>query len=274
MAGGDYAVACAELSESEDLDPQVGTALNLAYCYEQLGRTASAWSTWLKAASEATAKGQTERADVASVRAALLQKRLVHLTVTVKPQRARQRIQVTIDRAPLAPTDWGVPLPQDPGDHELVATADGFRPWRSRCTVATGAEPTVVVPELEPITSTASDRASAWEGVALATGAVGAATVAVGAGFGIAAVINRSASNAQGECAAAGCNQTGLAERSRAHDDALVAEWTLAAGGVALAAGAIVYYVLRSNHAAPRAAWSAGVSPSATGATVILGAEW
>ena len=69
MARNEYAVACDELRESDDLDPQVGTELNLAYCYEQIGRTASAWSTWLKAAAAATAKGETERADVASVRA-------------------------------------------------------------------------------------------------------------------------------------------------------------------------------------------------------------
>jgi hypothetical protein len=281
LAAGDYAVACAELRESENLDPQVGTALNLAYCYEQLGRTASAWSTWLEAAAAATAKGQTERADVASVRAALLKTRLLHLTITVRPQRARERIRITVDSAPVPPDQWGAQVPEDPGDHELVATADGFRSWHSRFSVGTGTEPTIAVPELEPIAPVrdarpANDGPSVGESVALATGALGAASVVVGGGFGIAALVRRGASNSRSECVpTVGCNGAGLVDRARARDDAMIADWTLGVGGAVVVASAIAYVILLRTHAPARAAsWSTGVFPSRTGASLMFRAEW
>jgi hypothetical protein len=276
MASGDYPVACAELAESEDLDPQVGTALNLAYCYEHLGRTSTAWSVWQMAAAAATAKGETERAAVASVRAAVLQARLLHVTVAVQAQPARDRIHLAIDHVPLPPEKWGLPVPEDPGDHELLASAEGFRPWRLTCLVTAGAEPTILVPRLEPIAprdSSAASHSPPVSAVLWATGAAGVATAAIGAGFLIAAEINEHASNSDRRCVQNSCNDTGLAERSRAHDDSLVAPWTLAAGGVVVVASAVTYLVLRSTNQASRRTW-ASVAPSTAGVALVFGRNW
>src|SRR5207253_6185885 len=120
---------------------QVGTAMNLAYCYERMGRTATAWSMWLQAAAAAAAKGQIERHDIAVGRASQLQAQLRHATVLVKPQSARQAIRIAIDRAPLPRTEWGLPVPLDPGKHELAAVADGFRGWNHEFVVSDGVEP-------------------------------------------------------------------------------------------------------------------------------------
>src|SRR6188508_1232334 len=60
VAEGKTAEGCAKFAESQALDPGVGTLLNLARCYERIGRTASAWTTYREAASRAQAAGQLQ----------------------------------------------------------------------------------------------------------------------------------------------------------------------------------------------------------------------
>src|SRR5258707_8791401 len=76
LEAGKYAEACQKLADSQKLDPGVGTLLNLAQCYEKLGRTATAWATYHEALAGARASGPVEREKRASRRAEALENRL------------------------------------------------------------------------------------------------------------------------------------------------------------------------------------------------------
>src|SRR5882757_8415497 len=83
MAQGKYEQACPKLEESLKLDAGIGTAFNLADCWEHVGKTASAWARFLDVATAAKNAGQADREKVARARAASLEPHLPRLTITV-----------------------------------------------------------------------------------------------------------------------------------------------------------------------------------------------
>src|SRR5690606_7586735 len=82
-----YAEACDKLAGSQELDPALGTMLYLADCYEQAGRTASAWALFRQASESAKHAGQAERERIAAERASSLAQRLSKLELKVAPGR-------------------------------------------------------------------------------------------------------------------------------------------------------------------------------------------
>ena len=79
-AAGDYARACAKFEAADRLTGWLGVELNLADCYTRVGRTASAWVIWRKAAAKAEAQ-HDERASYARARAEQLEPMLARLSV-------------------------------------------------------------------------------------------------------------------------------------------------------------------------------------------------
>src|SRR5690606_16859153 len=73
--------ACEKFRASQQLDAGLGTMLYLADCYEQAGRTASAWAVFKEAASVAASRGETSREEIARVRAEALEARLSHVII-------------------------------------------------------------------------------------------------------------------------------------------------------------------------------------------------
>src|SRR3954464_13366254 len=141
MQASDFAKACGLLERSQHIDPAVGTLLYLAECYEKSGRTASAWATFREAASSAAARGETERARVASARADRLQPTLSKLTIRVAPETARiNGLHVTRDNTTLASALFDVAIPVDPGKYHVIASADGYQPFETDVEVAASGE--------------------------------------------------------------------------------------------------------------------------------------
>lgn len=155
MGQGRFAEACPKLEASYQLEPAVGTLLNLGDCFERVGRTASAWIRFRDAAAMAATQGQREREGVARQRAAALEPRLCRLVIK-EGARPRADLAVTRDGAPVARAALGIPVPVDPGAHTVEATAPGSSPFAAQIEVRPpgggGACPTAVVeiPELAP----------------------------------------------------------------------------------------------------------------------------
>lgn len=123
----DYDTACARFSESQKLDPAVGTLLNLGLCYKQAGRTASAWTTYREAAALSRSLGQEQREELARKEAKDLEARLVRLIVEVSDQaKAVPDLEISRNGKPLARQMWGIPLAIDPGEVTIVAVAEGY----------------------------------------------------------------------------------------------------------------------------------------------------
>jgi serine/threonine-protein kinase len=149
LEAGRYPEACEKLAASQHLDPAVGTLVNLAHCYEKVGRTATAWETYREAARAAHQAGQTERERTASKSADALEPALPRLTVQVTPQRGDVKPDVTRDGVSVVPEIWGTAVPVDPGDHTLAASAPNRKPWTMTIHVGPRGQETVSVPALE-----------------------------------------------------------------------------------------------------------------------------
>lgn len=153
LAAGNVVGACPKYAESQRLDPQLGTLLHLANCYEKEGKTASAWSGF-KEATELAAKRKDPRQATARARAASLEPRLSKIIVTVAAG-APSEIDVRQDGQVVRRAAWGSAVPVDPGAHTIVARATGYKTWEMKVEVrVAGAVSTIKVPELEPLPKT------------------------------------------------------------------------------------------------------------------------
>jgi hypothetical protein len=266
---GKYPEACPKFADSEKLDASPATLLNLAYCLEKLGRTATAWATFKQAGSLASAAGRNDYVATADHRADALLGKLARLIVNVP--HSPVGMVVKRDDAVLEHSEWGSAIPIDAGPHLLLATAPGYAPWTSSVDIAQdGLELTVVVPQLEalPVSPTAPpsaerapaptpeaiplDRPPATPGHSLSSqrvmglvlGSAGLASLGVGAVAGAIAISKYQASKFANACEAdnaAECQPQAVADRNASRTAGDVATWTLGAGAAAVIAGATLW---------------------------------
>lgn len=148
MAQQHFAEACGKFELSQRLDAGVGTLLYLADCYEQAGRSASAWATFKEAAAGAHAAGQADREALARSLADALTPKLSLLTVRVADGAVAPGLEVRRDGEVVPQGLWGVPVPVDPGPRHLEASAPGKKPWSIDWQVSGPGATEVVVPAL------------------------------------------------------------------------------------------------------------------------------
>lgn len=267
MTSGKYAEACPKFEASQQLDPGLGTMLNLAECYEKTGRTASAWAEYREAIPLARAAGSKARQDLATERAQALEERLSTLTIrAMSGEDADPHLEVRRDGVALQAAELGSPIPVDPGDHVIEASAPGKQRWTSKVHVGPdAAKVQVEIPKLKPeggeaanttstapvVASTATSEipsdASASKGSAQrTTGLVFAGAGVVGVGLGTFFGLQASSkwSSAKSKCTdyPFNCGTEGTDLRSSAHSAGTVSTVAFLAGGALLATGVVLYF--------------------------------
>jgi len=303
---GDYAQACQKFDASQKLDEGIGTLLYLADCYEKTGRTASAWATFKEAASMAGAQGQPSRQKLAKQRALALEAGLAKVIIEVAQGDEKVLgFEVRSDSVPIPTAQYGVPVPIDPGEHHIEASAPGKQSYTEVIRVSKGVSH-VTVPLLADLSESKSKAAPivlappkpnyAASGVQVTTaafpaksgpesestpgknqrfaayafGGLGIVGVGVGSYFGFTAIHHHSQSKQS--CPAASddtCFNQRLDVYNSAVSDAKVSTAAFIAGGALLATG-IVLYLTAPNKPSIKA--SAAVLPDA--ALLSVGGTW
>jgi hypothetical protein len=140
------------------LDPQLGTSLHLAHCYEKAGQLEDAWNHFQEALSVAEQRrllGQPDaREPTARRRAAELEPR-VSLVTFALAEPALAGLAIEHDGQPLPKERWTRALAVAPGNHRLVARAPGRREWAHDYALGSQARVRIEVPPLAAEASTA-----------------------------------------------------------------------------------------------------------------------
>ena len=275
-----WAEACPKFEASLKYDPVLGTRLNLAACYEHVGKLASAWSLYRQAVDLASQAGDARRRDYARKQATMLEPRLPRLVITA-PADPPAGLLVTRDGTPIDRAALGVALYVDPGPHEIAAAAPGFVAVAQTVTVAEARTETIALPALQrplppeprPAQPTAAPAtphvtpprdeeaepgapSSTRRSAGLWVGAGGVAVLGVGLVFGVKA--SSSYSDAKRLCGAdLRCDPVNYDQGKRSIKDArsgaTISTVLVAAGSVAIAAGAIVFLTAPSVRGRPAA---------------------
>src|SRR5215472_4011124 len=273
MKAGKAAEACGKFAESDRLDPQLGTHLNLAVCHETVGKTASAWIEFGEVLDRAQPSGQ----DAAFARKHKndLENKLSRLRLRIATASAGMTLKV--DGHEVGQAAWSQPLPLDPGAHTLEATAPGKKPWSQQVDIAAGpSTQELAVPALEdaaqgsPAAATSvgpsssapppspeparggSSGGGSGKTIGFVLAGVGVAGVAVGSVFGLMWFSQNSKANDNCQLAGGKCTPVGVDAGNAASTDALVSTIAFGAGLVALGVG--TYFILSSKPAAAPAA--------------------
>lgn len=260
---GKAAEACPKLEESQRLDPGSGTLINLARCYEQTDRLASAWNKYLEAAAAAAASGNAQREKEARARATALRPTLSELVIDVSADaKAVSGLEITRDGERVGPAQWNVPIPADAGEHRVGASAPGREPWQGVVVVkGPGGTFTATVPALAPTAGAtpvmtnappppapvdAAEPAHSRGGlgtqrtIALVAGGVGVVGVVVGSIFGLKSKSDHD--EAEKYCDGSRCTDPrGVTAGNAAHSAGNVSTVAMIIGGVGLAAGVTLW---------------------------------
>ena len=265
MAAGKPEEACPKYAESERLDPELGTLLHLGECYAKLNKTASAWTSFKEASDIATQRNDP-RAPKIRERVAELEKNLSNVVIVVGSGEP-ESLELRQDGAIVGRAGWGTPIPVDPGEHKISATAPGAKTRELTLTVPDKPQtlrvnlpPIELLPaQAEPVTppgagtsvasgatpaSATSDQSHSWlalhqRAVGLVVGGVGVVGIGVGGAVGLMAKSTYDKSDPH--CNGDHCDATGHDFRESGLSKATVSDVAFGVGAAALIGGAVLF---------------------------------
>ncbi len=139
--------ACPLFEKSHQIDPALGTLLNLADCFEKTGRHAKAYLSFNEATAWARRTREQVREQTASARVSALKAKLSWLNISAPNPAPGLMVSVDTFRAELGSTP--ISLPVDTGEWTVTAAAPGRLEWSTRVKVAASSTVSVQVPSLD-----------------------------------------------------------------------------------------------------------------------------
>jgi len=125
LAEKKYADACAAFEQVDKLDPGIGAKLNVARCFEEWGRLATAYRWYVDAEKMAVA-GKDDRAAKIKELTEELDTNVPRVTIKVPPGADPDVLAtLTIDGKPVVLDTLGIEQRVDPGPHLIEFTVDG-----------------------------------------------------------------------------------------------------------------------------------------------------
>jgi hypothetical protein len=265
MRSKDYPPACRKLEESQRLDPQGGTLLNLAVCHAREGRTASAWVEFQEAMEIARQAKRNDRVRLAKRELKQLENKLSRLTIEVPKASRLPGLIVHRGLDALGEGAWGTAVPVDPDSEiALEVEAPGYESWKLTVSLRPEEQKTVVIPTLsklpppppKPHVRTKAEIAAEQEReqkktermIAYVVGGAGIVAVGVGSYFGLHAMSKKS--ETEEHCNGTLCDPTGLELNEQANRAATVSNVAFGVGLVALGVGSYFFVVSQPSRAA------------------------
>ncbi|MBW2531585.1 MAG: hypothetical protein JRI55_08890 [Deltaproteobacteria bacterium] len=260
MLDGRYESGCPDIERSYELDPQPGARFTLAACYERWGKLLTAAGHYSRYLTEvrnlpaAEAKQQEKRVATTNDKLAELRPQIPKLQLNFDAAPPDDAI-VTLDGKSVAPSDLGVDLPVDPGEHRIeVRTAAGAVDERT-VRIEVGQSQTVLlsVPTGgegadEPDQMDEPDGAGGWTGMhtgAVVAGAIGVVGLVIGGVTG--GMVFAKKGTVDDECNDQNvCSEDGKAAADDGKSLATVSTVTFVVGGVALAGGVVLWLLAPS----------------------------
>jgi tetratricopeptide (TPR) repeat protein len=275
-----YAEACTAFEDSDRIDPEIGAKLNVARCYQEWGKLATAWR-WYSDAEQMASKAGDKRAPKIHALIEDLERDVPHLTLVLPPDAVTDHLAIQLDGVALALATVGDERRVDPGPHEITIVVEGrARPRTIPIQRGDRTKIALDVPTRARARRTAVPEPAADPGRTrrlIGLGASGAGVVAVGIA-GIATLRARSDYQhaLHGYCNDAPdmCDPTGLSRTHSARHRANIATAVTLLGTAAVAGGLYVYFTTpQPAERSDRAGHALYLAPAigGDGAGVVLG---